>query len=184
MRFPKDRDSARSSDDWNTERERKGQEGERDWARERVGEREREGEREQEKEREREREGPRLFRGRSKERQEQLGRVIRPIHFKKRARQLLNTVLWTAAGVGIVGLAGYTQYKAKTYINKKVLPPAAVAVSAALGREVSLGRVQALNPLGLKIGPVYVGPEKHEFSCGHVDSVSVSVSAALQASCH
>ena len=61
-------------------------------------------------------------------------------------------------------------------VEKQVLPQAAALVSEQIGRELNLGSVRGISPLGLKLGPVSLGPEAEEFSCGEVAEVEIKVS--------
>ena len=70
-------------------------------------------------------------------------------------------------------------------LNTRALPAAAAAAARAAGRDVSLGRVRWLSPLGLtglaplaSVGPVAVGPGAGERSSAVADEVLLSLDAA------
>lgn len=81
--------------------------------------------------------------------------------------------------VGTVVLLGfltlYGQAKTQAHIEKHILPPLASVVGAALGRNVSFGRVQGVSPLGLTLESCSVGPHDEEFSCGELPTVEIRV---------
>ena len=82
---------------------------------------------------------------------------------------------WIALGIASAAAIITGRRRAALYVNKKLLPPVAAAVSSALQREVQLGAVQSVTPWSVALGPVSVGPSKDEFSCGEASRVEVKV---------
>lgn len=66
--------------------------------------------------------------------------------------------------------------KAKDYLNETVLPPIVLKASKEIGREINLGKIKSLSPLGAKIGPTSIGPANDEFSCAEIAEIELKVS--------
>ncbi|BBN05669.1 hypothetical protein MPTK1_3g15020 [Marchantia polymorpha subsp. ruderalis] len=94
---------------------------------------------------------------------------------QKQSTNLLQKSAWVAAVLLMGGGALYGQAKAQAYIETTFLPPVAAMVGEYFGREIELGKVQSLSPLGLTLGPCSVGTHEDEFSCGEIPGVEIRV---------
>jgi hypothetical protein len=87
--------------------------------------------------------------------------------------KFLKAATWLAAVLVIAASTLYAQSRARAYLERKVMPPLASIVSAHLGREVELGKVEHLSLLSVSLGPTSVGPHAEEFSCGEIPGIEI-----------
>ena len=80
-----------------------------------------------------------------------------------------------ASSMVLVGAFILADRKVKDYLNRSILPSAAVKVSKLIGREIKVGPVRGLSPMGVKLGPTFVGPAKDEFSCAEIEQIQIKV---------
>ncbi|KAL2635099.1 hypothetical protein R1flu_006578 [Riccia fluitans] len=90
-------------------------------------------------------------------------------------KNVLQKSAWVAAVLLMGGGAMYGQAKAQAYIESTFLPPVAAMVGQYFGREVDLGKIRSLSPLGLTFGPCSIGTHDEEFSCGEIPGVEIRV---------
>ncbi|KAL3692761.1 hypothetical protein R1sor_006412 [Riccia sorocarpa] len=94
---------------------------------------------------------------------------------QKQKKNVLQKSAWVAAVLLMGGGALYGQAKAQAYIESTFFPPVAAMVGQYFGREVELGKIQSLSPLGLTLGPCSIGTHDEEFSCGEIPGVEIRV---------
>ncbi|XP_072998908.1 protein SUBSTANDARD STARCH GRAIN 4, chloroplastic isoform X1 [Typha latifolia] len=74
--------------------------------------------------------------------------------------------------VAVISAAGmmiwYTQFKARSFIEARLLPSVCSILSEYFQRELDFGRVRSVSPLGITLQSCSIGPHQEEFSCGEV----------------
>ncbi|RWR73231.1 Protein of unknown function DUF490 [Cinnamomum micranthum f. kanehirae] len=81
-----------------------------------------------------------------------------------------------AAVISVVGmLVWYGQIKAREFVEARILPSVCSTLSEYLQREIDLGKVQRVSPLGISLQSCSIGPNGQEFSCGAVPKMKLRV---------
>lgn len=74
---------------------------------------------------------------------------------------------------GVCLLLWYSQLKAKTLIESKLLPSVCTALSDYIQRDLHFGKVRSVSPLSITLESCSIGPHKEEFSCGEVPTLKL-----------
>nr|AVZ23641.1 defective kernel 5 [Zea mays] len=81
-----------------------------------------------------------------------------------------------AAVVSVAGaLSWFAQLRARSFVEARLLPAACSALSEYLQREVRLGKVRSISPIGITLQTCSIGPHEEEFSCAEVPVMKIRV---------
>nr|CAB3471992.1 unnamed protein product [Digitaria exilis] len=72
-------------------------------------------------------------------------------------------------------LSWVAQLRARSFVEARLLPAASAALGEYLQREVRLGKVRSVSPLGITLQTCSVGPHAEEFSCAEVPVMKIRV---------
>lgn len=77
------------------------------------------------------------------------------------------------SAVGV--LVWYAQLKGRTFVEARLLPSVCSILSDYLQREVDVGKVKSVSPLGITLHSCSIGPHREEFSCGEVPTMKLRI---------
>ncbi|KAG0475020.1 hypothetical protein HPP92_014706 [Vanilla planifolia] len=77
------------------------------------------------------------------------------------------------SAVGV--LVWYAQLKARSFVEVQLLPLVCSVLSEYIQREIDVGKVQSVSPLGFTIETCSIGTHREEFSCGEVSTVKIRI---------
>ncbi|KAL6848037.1 hypothetical protein ACP4OV_022165 [Aristida adscensionis] len=81
-----------------------------------------------------------------------------------------------AAAVSVAAaLSWFAQLRARSFVEARLLPAACAALGEHLQREVRVGKVRSVSPLGITLQTCSVGPHREEFSCAEVPVMKIRV---------
>ncbi|XP_066317019.1 protein SUBSTANDARD STARCH GRAIN 4, chloroplastic-like isoform X2 [Miscanthus floridulus] len=81
-----------------------------------------------------------------------------------------------AAVVSVAAVLSWVaQLRARSFVEARLLPAACAALSEYLQREVRLGKVRSVSPLGITLQTCSIGPHAEEFSCAEVPVMKIRV---------
>ncbi|XP_006643831.3 protein SUBSTANDARD STARCH GRAIN 4, chloroplastic [Oryza brachyantha] len=86
---------------------------------------------------------------------------------------LVRCSVFAAALSVAAALSWYAQLRARSFVESRLLPAACAALGDYLQREVHLGRVRSVSPLGITLHTCSVGPHREEFSCAEVPVMKI-----------
>lgn len=72
-------------------------------------------------------------------------------------------------------LVWYCQLKARSYVEARLLPSVCSILGDYLQRELDIGKVQSISPLGITLHSCSIGPHREEFSCGEVSTMKLRI---------
>ncbi|XP_039810202.1 protein SUBSTANDARD STARCH GRAIN 4, chloroplastic-like isoform X2 [Panicum virgatum] len=72
-------------------------------------------------------------------------------------------------------LSWVAQLRARSFVEARLLPAACAALGEYLQREVRLGKVRSISPLGITLQTCSIGPHAEEFSCAEVPVMKIRV---------
>ncbi|KAM0871926.1 hypothetical protein ACQ4PT_039062 [Festuca glaucescens] len=72
-------------------------------------------------------------------------------------------------------LSWYAQLRARAFVEARLLPAACELLGDYLQREVRVGKVRSVSPLGITLHTCSVGPHADEFSCAEVPVVKIRI---------
>ncbi|OEL34269.1 hypothetical protein BAE44_0004714, partial [Dichanthelium oligosanthes] len=72
-------------------------------------------------------------------------------------------------------LSWVAQLRARSFVEARLLPAACAALGEYLQREVRLGKVRSVSPLGITLQTCSIGPHAEEFSCAEVPVMKIRV---------
>ncbi|XP_062194622.1 protein SUBSTANDARD STARCH GRAIN 4, chloroplastic-like isoform X1 [Phragmites australis] len=72
-------------------------------------------------------------------------------------------------------LSWFAQLRARSFVEARLLPAACAALGEYLQREVRLGKVRSVSPLGITLQTCSIGPHAEEFSCAEVPVMKIRV---------
>ncbi|KAL6627318.1 hypothetical protein ACP70R_031044 [Stipagrostis hirtigluma subsp. patula] len=72
-------------------------------------------------------------------------------------------------------LSWVAQLRARSFVEARLLPAACAALGEYLQREVRLGKVRSVSPLGITLQTCSIGPHREEFSCAEVPVMKIRV---------
>ncbi|KAG0473321.1 hypothetical protein HPP92_015178 [Vanilla planifolia] len=72
-------------------------------------------------------------------------------------------------------LVWYAQLKARSFVEVQLLPSVCSVLSDYIQREIDVGKVQSVSPLGFTIETCSIGTHREEFSCGEVSTVKIRI---------
>uniref|UniRef100_A0ACD5VV42 Uncharacterized protein n=1 Tax=Avena sativa TaxID=4498 RepID=A0ACD5VV42_AVESA len=72
-------------------------------------------------------------------------------------------------------LSWYAQLRARSFVEARLLPAACALLGDYLQREVRVGKVRSVSPLGITLHTCSVGPHADEFSCGEVPVMKIRI---------
>ncbi|KAJ6853899.1 uncharacterized protein M6B38_101165 [Iris pallida] len=72
-------------------------------------------------------------------------------------------------------LVWYGQVKARSFVEARLLPSVCSILGDYLQRELDVGRVQSISPLGITLQSCSIGPHREEFSCGEVSTMKLRI---------
>uniref|UniRef100_A0A0E0BY59 Translocation and assembly module TamB C-terminal domain-containing protein n=1 Tax=Oryza meridionalis TaxID=40149 RepID=A0A0E0BY59_9ORYZ len=88
---------------------------------------------------------------------------------------LVRCSVFAAALSVAAALSWYAQLRARSFVESRLLPAACAALGEYLQREVHLGRVRSVSPLGITLHTCSIGPHAEEFSCAEVPVMKIRV---------
>ncbi|KAB8080215.1 hypothetical protein EE612_000606 [Oryza sativa] len=88
---------------------------------------------------------------------------------------LVRCSVFAAALSVAAALSWYAQLRARSFVESRLLPAACAALGEFLQREVHLGRVRSVSPLGITLHTCSIGPHAEEFSCAEVPVMKIRV---------
>lgn len=77
------------------------------------------------------------------------------------------------SAVGV--LVWYAQLKGRTFVEDRLLPSVCSTLSEYLQREIDVGKVKSVSPLGITLHSCSIGPHREEFSCGEVPAMKLRI---------
>ncbi|KAG8053184.1 hypothetical protein GUJ93_ZPchr0001g29271 [Zizania palustris] len=72
-------------------------------------------------------------------------------------------------------LSWYAQLRARSFVEARLLPAACAMLGDYLQREVHLGKVRGVSPLGITLQTCSIGPHREEFSCAEVPVMKIRI---------
>lgn len=72
-------------------------------------------------------------------------------------------------------LVWYGQVKARSFVEARLLPSVCSILGDYLQRELDVGKVQSISPLGITLQSCSIGPHREEFSCGEVSTMKLRI---------
>ncbi|EFJ16558.1 hypothetical protein SELMODRAFT_421796 [Selaginella moellendorffii] len=87
------------------------------------------------------------------------------------ARSVAVVIVTILSGVVALRIRGLAQ----DYIETKLLPPIAMLLGERLSRQVELGKVAGLSPLGISLRDCSIGPHDQDFSCAQLPVLTIRI---------
>ncbi|GJN32228.1 hypothetical protein PR202_gb20718 [Eleusine coracana subsp. coracana] len=88
---------------------------------------------------------------------------------------LVRCSVFAAVVAVAAALSWFAQLRARSFVEARLLPAACAALSEYLQREVRLGKVRSVSPLGITLQTCSIGPHREEFSCAEVPVMKIRV---------
>ncbi|TVU21519.1 hypothetical protein EJB05_31159, partial [Eragrostis curvula] len=88
---------------------------------------------------------------------------------------LVRCSVFAAVVAVAAALSWFAQLRARSFVEARLLPAACAALGEYLQREVGLGKVRSVSPLGITLQTCSIGPHKEEFSCAEVPVMKIRV---------